>query len=89
MAQTSLKIKALPVNPKTDLDALKEKIKQNLENAGAKITNTDEQEIAFGLKAIITTFVWPEEKDTEEAEKAIQNTEKIKSTEILDYRRIS
>lgn len=85
MAVVGVKIKILPENPEA-IESLKAGIEAKLKEAGAiKINSIEEEPIAFGLKSLIVTFAWPEEKDTS----LIENL-KIKglsSLEIIDYRR--
>jgi elongation factor 1-beta len=88
MATAILQIKVMPSSPDTDLLSLKQKIEEKLTKAGAKrIEKIEEQDIAFGLKALIVTLAWPEEKETEEAEKALSGIEDVSSVDIIDYRR--
>lgn len=87
MAVVAVKIKVLPKSPDTDLEEMKVKINKRLMEAGAiKINSIEEEPIAFGLKALIIFFAWPEEKETSQAEDAVK-TEGVSSVEIIDYRR--
>jgi elongation factor 1-beta len=87
MAVVAIKVKALPESPDLNLQNLKEEIKHSLIRAGAiKINSIEEEPIAFGLKALIIFFAWPEEKETSLAEEAIK-LEGISSVETIDYRR--
>jgi elongation factor 1-beta len=88
MAVVAIQIKVMPSSPDEDIPALREEIQVVLKRAGAiRIEKIEEQEIAFGLKAIIVTVAWPEEKETSEAQTAIESIEGISSTDIIDYRR--
>ena len=88
MGTAILKIKVMPSSLKTDLEKLKENIKKNLEEAGAvRVSSIEEEPVAFGLKSLIVTFAWPEQLETEKAEKAIKNIDEVSSEEIIDYRR--
>ena len=83
-----MQIKVMPESPEVNLEELKEEVKAKLEEAGAiKVDKMEEQEIAFGLKALIVTLAWPEEKETEKAEEAIKTIEKVSSVDVVDYRR--
>lgn len=87
MAVVAVKIKALPESPSVNLEELKHKIQHNLVKHGAiKINSIEEEPIAFGLKALIIFFAWPEEKETAVAEEAVK-VEGISSVETIDYRR--
>ena len=87
MAVVAVKIKALPDSPESNIEELKSKISDSLLKAGAiKINSIEDEPLAFGLKAIIIFFAWPEEQDTSKAEDAIK-VEGISSVETIDYRR--
>ena len=83
-----MQIKVMPISPQVDLNNLKEEAKKKLEDAGSiRIDKMEEQDIAFGLKALIITLAWPEEKETEEAVEAVMKLEQVSSVDIIDYRR--
>lgn len=87
MAVVAVKIKALPESPDIDLEEIKNKIKESLIKAGAlKINSIEEEPLAFGLKALIIFFAWPETSDSSKAEEAVK-VAGISSTEVIDYRR--
>ncbi len=88
MGTVLLKVKVMPEAPDTDLEALKTGITESLTKAGAlKIDNIEEEEIAFGLKALIVTIAWPEEKSTDEAVEQFLKIEGVSSIDVIDYRR--
>ena len=83
-----MKIKVMPSSPETNLDELKEKLKEKLKQAGAlNVDKIEEEEVAFGLKALIITAPWPEEQETSKAEDALKEVEDVSSVDIIDYRR--
>jgi translation elongation factor EF-1beta len=45
------------------------------------------QPIAFGLKALIVLFGWPEEKEFEEFENSLMKIKGISSIKVIDMRR--
>jgi len=86
MGVAALKLKIMPSSPEVNLNDLKVKVEEALKKAGAiRIEKTEEEEIAFGLKALIVTIAWPEEKETSEAESI--EVEDVSSVQIIDYRR--
>lgn len=86
MAVTALKLRIMPSSPEINLEQLKKKIKEKLKKVGAiRIDKIEEEEIAFGLKALIVTIAWPENLETEKAENI--EVEEISSVKIIDYRR--
>ncbi len=85
MSIVAVKLRIMPESLETDLDSIKKLIPSKLPEA--KNTSIEEQEIAFGLKALVATFAWPESLSTDEIEKRIKSIQGVSSTEILDYRR--
>jgi len=85
MAMTAVKVKIMPKSLETDLSSIKIEIHKKLKQA--KNIQIEEQEIAFGLKALIATFAWPENLDTDIIENSLAKIKGISSVEILDYRR--
>jgi len=87
MGIAAVKIKILPTSPEVDLERLKEKIKTMVEEMGGKNCNLEEEPIAFGLEALIAFFAWPEEKELEELEEAMNKLEEVSSIQVIDMRR--
>ena len=87
MAEAIIKLKVMLESPDVDLESVKEKAKQEIEKLGGMINSYEEEPIAFGLKALIAVFLWPEEKDTSLAEDVFKNIPGISSVDIVDYRR--
>ena len=87
MSFAALKIKIMPTSPQVKLEEIRRKSEEKIIKLGGKIEKTEQQEVAFGLKAIIITLAWPEEQETDLLEKTLQEIPDISSTQILDYRR--
>lgn len=87
MAIAAVKIKIMPVSPEVDLETIKETAKSMIEDAGGKNPTFEEESIAFGLKAIIALFAWPEEKELEELEGMLNGVEDVNSIQVIDIRR--
>ena len=87
MGTIAVKIKIMPVSPDTDLNKIQEEIGKILEQNKVKNTQFEERPIAFGLKAIIFLFGWPEEKPLEELEENFKKVENVNSVEVVDIRR--
>lgn len=83
-----LRIKVMPSSPDTDLEVLKEALQEKLKKAGARsIEKIEEEDIAFGLKALIVTIAWPEDKETDDAVDVAKKVENVSSVDVIDYRR--
>ena len=86
MATAILKIKIMPETAEK-IEGIKKAVEENLTKLNAKNISFELEPIAFGLKAIIATFAWPEELDTDKAENAIKSVSGVSSLDIIDYRR--
>ena len=87
MSVAAVKIKFMPESPETDLKELEEDIKKTLETFHVKNPQFEIQPIAFGLKATIVMFGWPEEKPLEELESKFNEINHVNSVEVIDIRR--
>ncbi len=82
-----LKLKIMPSSPETDLEKIKKELEEKIKKFGAKLHSSEEQPIAFGLKALIVVIAWPEDKSTEEVVEELLHIKEISSIDVVDYRR--
>ena len=87
MGIAAVKIRILPTSPEVDLERLKGTVKSLVEETGGKNCNFEEEPIAFGLKALIALFAWPEELELEHLEKSLNELEDVSSIQVIDMRR--
>jgi len=90
MAIAALKIKIMPDSPEADLSKIEEstkKIVKDFESENAKVHSIEIEDVAFGLKAMIVTFAWPEQIEQEKIEEKLRNIEHVESVEVVDFRR--
>jgi len=89
MAKVIITLKIMPDSPETDLDKIKEQTKILItEFAGEGEMKTEQEPIAFGLKALKILFVADEAKgSTDELETKINLIEGVSSVETTDVRR--
>ncbi|MCX8193922.1 MAG: elongation factor 1-beta [Candidatus Pacearchaeota archaeon] len=87
MAMSILKIKIMPASPETDLEKIKKEAMKEIEKLKAKLHDTEIEPIAFGLKALILTILWPEDRDLELIENALGKVEDVNSVQVIDFRR--
>ena len=80
-------MKIMPKSPEVDLINIQKEIEQILNKKNIKNFKFEIQPIAFGLKALIVLFGWPEEEELNTLEKNIQGISGVGSLEILDMRR--
>ena len=87
MGSMNIKIKLMPSSPETNLEEIKKHAKIIIEENKGLNVSFEEEPIAFGLKAIIVSFIWSEEKDLEPLEKNLEKMENVVSEKIIDMRR--
>ncbi len=87
MAMAGVQFKVMPTGPDADLESLKSIFNKKVEEMGGIPSNVEEQPIAFGLKALLFSFAYPEEKDVDQVNNAINEIEDVSSSEMVDYRR--
>jgi len=83
MGTMAVRVKLMPTSPDVALEEIKDRV--------GKITNCptkfEEEPIAFGLKAIIASFGWSEDKELDSLEEELGKIENVNSVEIIDIRR--
>ena len=87
MSVIAVKIKLMPESPETDMKKLENEIVILLNKEGVKNPVFEIQPIAFGLKALIVMFGWPEDKELETFEEKLSKIKDVNSVEVLDIRR--
>ena len=87
MAVAALKIRVMPDSPDADIEKIKADCEKAIKEINVLIHSVDIVDIAFGLKAIIFTLVWPEDKEQEIIEEKLRKIENVQSAEIVDFRR--
>lgn len=84
-----IKIKIMPVSPSVNLKKIEQEAKKIVESEGGINKNYEIEPIAFGLKAIIAFFQWPEEKEIEFLEKKLEKIKNVQSVRVIDMRKIA
>ncbi len=89
MAQVVATLKIMPESPEIDLNAIEAKAKEKIaEFSGNNETRSEQEPIAFGLKALKITFVMEESKGSPDSLEAdIRSIEGVNSVETIDVRR--
>ncbi len=87
MSIAAVKIKIMPNSPETDMMKLEGNVKSLLDKEGIKNPKFEIQPIAFGLKAIVMMFGWPEEKPLEKLEERLGKIKDVNSVQVVDIRR--
>jgi translation elongation factor aEF-1 beta len=84
-----IKIKLMPTSPEVNLKEIEHKAKKIVEDEGGINKEYEIVPIAFGLKAIIVFFQWPEEKEIDFLEEKLGNIENVQSVQTIDMRKIA
>jgi elongation factor 1-beta len=87
MGIAGVKIRIMPTSPEVDLEKLKKTSRVIIERMGGKNLKFEEEPIAFGLRAIIAFFAWPEELELESLERFLNKIEEVSSVQTIDMRR--
>ena len=87
MGIAGVKIRIMPTSPEVDLEKLKKTARVIIERMGGKNLKFEEEPIAFGLRAIIAFFAWPEELELESLERFLNKIEEVSSVQTIDMRR--
>lgn len=88
MADVVVTVKLMPKSQKINLKNVEGKAKEAIAAFGGEVGKTEEQPVAFGLKALIIYFVMNESKgSTEELEAALANINGVGSVDVTDVRR--
>jgi len=88
MGIAGVKIRIMPTSPEVDLERLKKNARVIIERMGGKNCKFEEEPIAFGLKALIAFFAWPEELELESLERFLNKIEEVSSLQVIDMRRV-
>jgi len=87
MGSINVRIKIMPSSPSANLKKIEDEAKKIIEKEGGKGCMFEEEPIAFGLKAVIVTFLYPEEKELESVENRLGKIRDANSVQIIDMRR--
>ena len=87
MGSINYRVKIMPTSPSADLEKIKEEARKTIEHGGGKGCIFEEEPIAFGLKAVIVTFIFPEEDSLDSVEERLGKNNEVNSVQIIDMRR--
>ncbi len=88
MGKVAAVIKVMPQSPEVDLDALEDRLSQSLPEGG-KINAVEREDVAFGLIALLTTVIVPDEAGgTEAIEDAFEGVDGVESVSVEEVGRI-
>ena len=88
MSDAGVKIKIMPDSPDADLEEIESEAKEVIKENEGKVSKTEKENIAFGLKAIIITFTINETFEQDPILDELREIDHVNSAEIIDFRRI-
>lgn len=81
MGEISCVYKVMPEDAETDLEAIKDQIREVLD-----VEDIGEEEVAFGLKAVkVSTITTDEEGGTDAVEEKLEQVENVQSIELEHF----
>ena len=83
------KYKLMPTSPDVNLESIEETAKKIVIEFGGTNKEYTIEPIAFGLKAVIVFFFYPDDKDTEGLEDKFAEIENVASAQLIDMRKIA
>ena len=87
-ATAGIQYKIMPESLDVNLEKLKEDAKTKVESFESGVfSDSKEEPIAFGLKALIITIALSEDEESDKVEAALAEIEGVSSVEMIDYRR--
>ena len=87
MGSMIIRMKIMPKAVETNLEEIKEKVKELIESFEGKGCVFEEEPIAFGLKALIVAFMLPESAEIDPVQEGIEKIQGVNSIEVIDLRR--
>jgi elongation factor 1-beta len=89
MGINGAKYKLMPTSPDVDLNTIEESAKKIVKEFGGTNKEYSIEPVAFGLKALIVFFFYPDDKNAEEIENKFAQIENVASTQLIDMRKIA
>lgn len=83
------KYKLMPESPSVNLKEIEETAKKIVEDFGGKNKEYSIEDIAFGLKAVIVFFFYPDDKNIDLMEEKFSKIKNVVSVQLIDMRKIA
>ena len=88
MASVLITLKIMPESPEVDLKKLEGNASETITRYGAKVIKSEQEPVAFGLKALKIIIIMDEKKgDTEPLENQLKDIPGVQNVEVIDVRR--
>lgn len=83
------KYKLMPESVDADLEKIKLEAKKIVEEFGGNNKEYEIEPVAFGLKAVIVFFFYPDNLETEGLENKFAQIDEVQSAQLIDMRKIA
>ena len=87
MTLIAVRMKIMPKSPESEMAEIQKQVGEILHGFDVRKPDFVIEPIAFGLKALIMMFGWPEDRELEELEHKLLKIHHVGSVEVLDIRR--
>ena len=87
MGTALIRIKIMPSSTEEDLKFIAEQAEKTILKEKGTHYSSEEQNIAFGLKAVIVSFALDESFELENIERALEKIKGVNSVQVVDMRR--
>jgi translation elongation factor aEF-1 beta len=84
-----VKYKLMPESTEVDLNEIQESAKNIVEGFGGTNKEYSIEDIAFGLKAVIVFFFYPDDKNIDTMEEKLSKIPNVASAQLIDMRKIA
>jgi translation elongation factor aEF-1 beta len=84
-----VKYKIMPESPSVDLKEIEDAAKKIVEEFGGNNKEYAIEDIAFGLKALIVFFFYPDDKNIDTMEEKLSKIPYVASAQLIDMRKIA
>lgn len=84
---SAVQYKIMPLGVEIDLEKIKNDAKEAIVSLSGVFGEAEELPVAFGLKALVVSFAFPEEKEIDELGNLFEKLDGVSSVEMIDYRR--
>ncbi len=83
------KYRLMPTSSDVNLESMQETAKKIVTEFGGTNKEYSIEPVAFGLKAVIVFFFYPDNKNAEDVEKQLTEIENVASVQLIDMRKIA
>ncbi len=84
-----VKYKLMPESTEVDLKEVEDTAKKIVEEFGGTNKEYSIEDIAFGLKALIVFFFYPDDKNIDVMEERLSKITNVASVQLIDMRKIA